>query len=65
MESKKFNIILLGDGAVGKTSLIKSYNDGGFCEDYMVTLGIDYIKKVYKPKDGSAECKVTIWDTAG
>jgi GTPase SAR1 family protein len=66
MESqKKFNLILLGDGAVGKTSLIKAYNEGVFSEEHMVTLGIDYINKRYTPKDSTNECQVIIWDTAG
>lgn len=39
----KFNLILLGEGAVGKTSLIKKYEDGSFDSSHMVTMGIDYV----------------------
>ena len=41
--SNKVNIIVLGDGAVGKTSLLKMYAEGKFQESHMATLGLDYV----------------------
>ena len=39
MASKKISIITLGDGAVGKTSLLKMYDDGSFNPDHLATYG--------------------------
>ena len=45
MAQVKINIIVLGDGAVGKTSLLKMYAEGEFTESHMATLGLDYVSK--------------------
>ena len=65
MASNKINIIVLGDGAVGKTSLLKMYAEGKFQESHMATLGLDYVSKTYTPEGASQELQVKIWDTAG
>ena len=39
----KFNICLLGESDVGKTSLIKSLTRESFDQNVMSTIGIDYI----------------------
>ena len=65
MASQKISIIILGDGAVGKTSLLKMYDEKKFQPAHMATLGLDYISKTYNPKDGGKACAVKIWDTAG
>ena len=43
--SNKCNIMMIGDGAVGKTSLLKMYSEGVFGESHMATLGLDYVIK--------------------
>ena len=63
--NNKINIIVLGDGAVGKTSLLKMYAEGKFQESHMATLGLDYVSKPFTPKDSNTELAVKIWDTAG
>ena len=65
--SAKCNIILIGDGAVGKTSLLNMYSEGIFSTSHMATLGLDYVNKSYIPEGGTADQKmqVKIWDTAG
>ena len=63
--NNKINIIVLGDGAVGKTSLLKMYAEGKFQESHMATLGLDYVSKAYTPPNASTELAVKIWDTAG
>ena len=37
-------IIVIGDGAVGKTSLIKKYTKGSFAKDYIKTIGAQFSK---------------------
>ena len=53
VSGNKCNIIMIGDGAVGKTSLLKMYSEGVFNESHMATLGLDYIQKNYSPPDTS------------
>ena len=43
--SNKCNIIIIGDGSVGKTSLLNMYSEGIFSTTHMATLGLEYITK--------------------
>ena len=56
-------ILLLGDQAVGKTSLIVNYIDKTFNSNMIGTAGIDFKKKVIILN--SKRIKVNIFDTAG
>lgn len=55
--------MFLGDGAVGKSSMIIQYKEKSFEDDHKATLGIDYITKKHQ-MDG-VDYTVKIWDTAG
>ncbi len=48
--ANKANLILLGDGSVGKTSIIKMYSEKKFQSSHMATLGLDFANKTYRPK---------------
>ena len=63
--ANKVNLILLGDGSVGKTSMIKMYAEKKFQQSHMATLGLDFVNKTYKPQGSDKEMLVKIWDTAG
>jgi len=41
-----YKIVFLGDGAVGKTSLIYRYLEGIFRESYKMTLGVMHYRKL-------------------
>ncbi|NHJ33729.1 MAG: hypothetical protein FK732_12785 [Asgard group archaeon] len=41
-QRKIYKITLLGDGAVGKTSLRKTYLGEGFKDGYSMTVGADF-----------------------
>lgn len=56
-------IALLGDGAVGKTSLRKTYLGEGFSSEYLLTLGADFAMKTIQ-LDGKT-IKFQIWDLSG
>ena len=56
-------IALLGDGAVGKTSLRKTYLGEGFSSEYLLTLGADFAMKTIS-LDGKT-IKFQIWDLSG
>ena len=58
-----YKIILLGDTAVGKTSLIVRFCDSDFNENCMSTIGVDTKTKYIKYNDKKIELE--IWDTAG
>jgi len=52
MNQKKIQLIVLGDGAVGKTSLLKMYSDKQFTHDHKTTIGLDYVSKIYHSPKG-------------
>ena len=63
----KCNIIIIGDGSVGKTSLLNMYSEGIFSTSHMATVGIEYITKNFTPEESGTDSnmQVKIWDTAG
>jgi len=58
-----FKITVIGDGGVGKTSLIKKYTKGSFKKEYIKTLGAQFSK--YDEKIGNSAVKLFFWDIAG
>ena len=58
-----FKITVIGDGAVGKTSLIKKYTQGSFQKDYIKTLGAQFSK--YDEELEGNNVKLFFWDIAG
>ena len=56
-------IALLGDPAVGKTSLINRFAEDVFKDDYLPTLGVNIIMKKLKIDDVNVQ--LAIWDIAG
>lgn len=54
---------MLGDSAVGKTSLVDRFCDEEFRPNMTSTIGIDFKQKTVDI-DGT-KVKLTIWDTAG
>ncbi len=65
-EQHTLKVILIGDGAVGKTSIRRQYLGEGFKVDYQMTIGADLAAKasdiVYA---GGKQIKYLIWDLAG
>ena len=61
-------ILLLGDGAVGKTSLILRFIENKFKEEYSVSLGVDFLTKkiVFIDEDDiTRSVNLQVWDIAG
>ena len=58
-----FKIIVVGDGAVGKTSLIKQWTEGTFRTDYIMTIGSNFAVKSLSIEE--KPIKLQIWDLAG
>lgn len=65
-ERHTLKVILIGDGAVGKTAIRRRYLGEGFRADYQMTIGADLAAKasdiVYT---GGKQIKYLIWDLAG
>lgn len=56
-------VILLGDGAVGKTSLIRKFVDDQFDDNYIFTIGTKVTKKVVTVENTMVN--LMIWDILG
>ena len=65
MERKRYirKVCLLGDGGVGKTSLVRRYVDDVFNDKYIVSFGTKVSKKVLNI--GDVELTLMIWDVLG
>ena len=59
----RFKITVIGDGAVGKTSLIQKFTNDTFIEDYIKTIGAQF--SVFDKKIDGAKIKLLLWDIAG
>ena len=57
-------IVLIGESAVGKTSLISQFIDQVFQDDQQSTIGGTFSTKIIKCGNGKI-LKLEIWDTAG
>jgi len=57
-------LLLLGDGGVGKTSLMLRYAENEFSSNMMSTMGVDF-KVRFMDLDNNQRIKCQIWDTAG
>jgi small GTP-binding protein len=62
-EEFRFKIVVLGDGAVGKTSLIQKYTKGTFEKDYIKTFGAQLSK--YNKEINGDMIRLIFWDIAG
>lgn len=60
-----FKIILGGDGAVGKTSLVNAFMQDTFKKDYLATLGTSIMKKECHFQGWDTVVRLIIWDLAG
>ena len=63
MEIKKFNIYIVGDEYVGKSSFAKRYFDNIFKLNYLETLGVNCLKK--KITVLNQDCLVSLFDLSG
>ncbi|XP_042560556.1 uncharacterized protein LOC105889174 isoform X2 [Clupea harengus] len=62
-EAVMFNIVMVGESSVGKTSFIHQFQNGQFFDDHSATIGVDTCIQTLAV-DGEL-VKLQIWDTAG
>nr|CAB3265361.1 ras-related protein Rab-21-like [Phallusia mammillata] len=61
--TKQFKVVLLGEGCVGKTSLVLRYCEDKFNDKHITTLQASFLNK--KLNVGGKKVNLSIWDTAG
>uniref|UniRef100_UPI00358EC976 ras-related protein Rab-21 isoform X1 n=1 Tax=Myxine glutinosa TaxID=7769 RepID=UPI00358EC976 len=61
--SFSFKVVLLGEGCVGKTSVVLRYCENKFNERHITTLQASFLTK--KLNIGGKRVNLAIWDTAG
>ncbi|GAG77491.1 unnamed protein product, partial [marine sediment metagenome] len=59
----KFKIAVIGDGMVGKTSLIKKFTKDSFSKDYIKTIGAQF--SVFDKEINEHKIRLLFWDIAG
>ena len=58
-----FKITVIGNGRVGKTSLIQKFTQGSFQEDYINTIGAQF--SIYDNEIDGDKIRLLFWDIAG
>ena len=64
----RLKIVMLGDGAVGKTSIVQRYMGLGFRPVYLMTIGANFYAReitYYDEKFGKLHVTLVVWDLAG
>ncbi|NVM29357.1 MAG: GTP-binding protein [Candidatus Helarchaeota archaeon] len=64
----RFKLVLIGEGAVGKTSIRQKYMGKGFTGEYLKTIGADFASQTVEITDAKEErikSIFQIWDLAG
>lgn len=61
----RFKIVMLGDGAVGKTALTLRFTEDHFDSDYKRTIGSDFAVKRLAVPQQDANVTLQVWDLAG
>ena len=55
--------MIVGNGAVGKSSMIQRYCRGTFTKSYKKTIGVDFLEKQLRVH--GEDVRLMLWDTAG
>ncbi|KAJ3066871.1 Ras- protein Rab-23, partial [Quaeritorhiza haematococci] len=66
-------ILIVGNGSIGKSSMIRRFCKGQYCDTYNKTIGVDFLEKEIQVDekggvDGEGEShmvRLMMWDTAG
>ena len=63
MKNYIFKILLIGNGGVGKTSLLRRYVEGFFDKSTIMTVGVDFFTK--ELIFDNVRCFIQLWDLGG
>ena len=62
---KEVKVVVLGNGCVGKSSMIRRYCMGTYTDEYKKTIGVDFMEKTRWIDSIGEDVRVMVWDTAG
>mmetsp|Transcript_58184 Transcript_58184/g.96460 ORF Transcript_58184/g.96460 Transcript_58184/m.96460 type:complete len:244 (+) Transcript_58184:69-800(+) len=68
LTQKQFKFVVLGDGAVGKTSICHRFVEDHFANSYKQTIGLDFFVKrltMNDPSGGKIQIALQLWDIGG
>lgn len=65
MPTDKFNIMVIGDEEVGKTTILERYFNKKFNSERKKTIGLEYFLKTYTDPKTKNIYNIKFWDTAG
>jgi len=63
MANYRYKVVLIGDPAVGKTSLLYRYMKNEWAENYAMTIGVQVLTKDFQFENNYV--KLTLWDVGG
>ena len=64
-KQRLYKICIVGDGEVGKTTILHQYVDGKFMEDTHMTIGTNFFIKGILINEFNVNVKLQIWDLSG
>eukprot|EP00640_Fibrocapsa_japonica_P009831 CAMPEP_0113946498 /NCGR_PEP_ID=MMETSP1339-20121228/58086_1 /TAXON_ID=94617 /ORGANISM="Fibrocapsa japonica" /LENGTH=79 /DNA_ID=CAMNT_0000952619 /DNA_START=48 /DNA_END=284 /DNA_ORIENTATION=- /assembly_acc=CAM_ASM_000762 len=59
----QYKVVLLGNSGVGKSNLLSRLHSDIFQEDFVSTIGVEFVSKVMEVN--GEKIKLQVWDTAG
>mmetsp|Transcript_9358 Transcript_9358/g.30786 ORF Transcript_9358/g.30786 Transcript_9358/m.30786 type:complete len:242 (-) Transcript_9358:49-774(-) len=62
---REIKILVVGNGTVGKTSMIRRFARGIFTDEYKKTIGVDFLEKTQWVDALGEDVRLMLWDTAG
>lgn len=60
---REIKVVVLGNGGVGKTSMIRRFCKGIFTDEYKKTIGVDFLEKAQFVDALQEEVRFMLWDT--
>ncbi|KPA81791.1 putative small G-protein [Leptomonas pyrrhocoris] len=62
---ESIKVIVVGDGNVGKTCMLRRFVKGDFIAQYRKTIGAEFMEKDVYIRSSDTTVKLMLWDTAG
>lgn len=60
---RELKVLVVGNGGVGKTSMIRRFAKGIFTDEYKKTIGVDFLEKALFVDALQEEVRFMLWDT--
>ncbi len=65
MTSNRYKLVVVGDGACGKTSLLTVFDGNEFPVEHIPTIFETKIATLKTDEEGAEDIELVLWDTAG